>query len=130
MESALPDSDPLEPVPAGPLFVPVRPGSVRCPSSVRALFFRTPLGARTAVGFTSEQRLVATLGTGQQWVRLCETALRALAAPLGVPALTVDPPLSARRAADPHLSVPPTAAQAAQAAPAAPDAPALVRHGR
>ncbi|MGW0855931.1 SAV_915 family protein, partial [Streptomyces sp. NPDC002690] len=98
MESALPDSDPLEPVPAGPplasvpagpLFVPVRSGSVGCPSSVRALFFRTPLGARTAVAFTSQKRLVATLGAGQRWVRLGEPALRALAAPLGVRALTV-----------------------------------------
>ncbi|MFD6533922.1 SAV_915 family protein [Streptomyces sp. NPDC060184] len=166
MESALPDPDPLEPVPAGPplasvpagpLFVPVRPGSARCPSSVRARFFRTPLGARTAVAFTSKSRLVATLGAGQQWVRLCEPALRDLAAPLGVRTLTVDPLLSAPRAADPHPSVPHTAAHAAttapvasaapapQAAPAAPvapatdpappapavpDAPALVRHGR
>ncbi|MGW1464463.1 SAV_915 family protein [Streptomyces sp. NPDC002308] len=166
MESALPDSDPLEPVPAGPpiasvpagpLFVPVRAGSARCPSSVQARFFRTPLGARTAVAFTSERRLVATLGAGQQWVRLCEPALRDLAAPLGVRTLTVDPLLSAPRAADPHPSVPHTAAHAAPTAstapvaparqaalaapvapttdtappaPAVPDAPALVRHGR
>ncbi|MGW2281817.1 SAV_915 family protein [Streptomyces sp. NPDC001770] len=125
MESALPDSDPLErvpagppiaSVPAGPLFVPVRSGSARCPSSVRARFFRTPLGARTAVAFTSESRLVATLGAGQQWVRLCEPALRDLAAPLGVRTLTVDPLLSAPRAAEPHPSVPHTAAHAAPAA--------------
>ncbi|MFD6422033.1 SAV_915 family protein [Streptomyces sp. NPDC060198] len=149
MESALQDPDPLEPVPAGPplasvpagpLFVPVRSGSARCPSSVRALFFRTPLGARTAVAFTSQKRLVATLGAGQRWLRLSEPALRALAAPLGVRTLTVDPQLSAPRAADPHPSVPHTAARAAHAqpaattsaapAPAVPDACALVRHGR
>ncbi|MFF7360107.1 SAV_915 family protein [Streptomyces sp. NPDC008125] len=175
METALPDPDPLEPVPAGPpiasvpagppiasvpagpLFVPVRAGSARCPSSVQARFFRTPLGARTAVAFTSERLLVATLGAGQQWVRLCEPALRDLAAPLGVRTLTVDPLLSAPRAADPHPSVPHTAAHAGPAAttapavpapqaipaaavvpatgtappaPAVPDAPALVRHGR
>ncbi|MCX5398412.1 hypothetical protein OHA55_15755 [Streptomyces sp. NBC_00102] len=148
------DPDPLEPVPAGPplasvpagpLFVPVRSGSARCPSSVRALFFRTPLGSRTAVAFTSEKRLVATLGAGQRWVRLCEPALRDLAAPLGVRTLTVDPQLSAPRAADPHPSVPHTPARAARAprtapdtsapgttplAPAVPDAPALVRPGR
>lgn len=144
MESALPDSDPLEPVPAGPLFVPVRPGSPRCTSSVHARFFRTPLGARTAVAFTSEGRLVATLGAEQRWIRLSEPALRALAAPLGVRTLTVDPQLSAPRAADPHPSVPATADRAhpanhpaapGESRPAAPGervpaAPALVRHGR
>ncbi|WP_442809446.1 SAV_915 family protein [Streptomyces sp. NBC_01335] len=132
MESALPDPDPLEPVPAGPplanvpagpLFVPVRPGFAHCPSSVRARFFRTPLGARTAVAFTSESRLVATLGAGQQWVRLCEPALRDLAAPLGVRTLTVDPLLSAPRAADPHPSVPHTAAHAAPTATTTPAMP-------
>jgi hypothetical protein len=60
-----------------------------------ARFFRTPLGGRTAVGFTTERQLVATLGTGQDWIRLSEPALRALAAPLGVTAITVDPRLAA-----------------------------------
>ncbi|WP_329320495.1 SAV_915 family protein [Streptomyces sp. NBC_01262] len=86
------DPEPSEPVPAGPLFVPVRPGPVGC----TARFFRTPLGGRTAVGFTTERQLVATLGTGQDWIRLSEPALRALATPLGVTALTVDPQLAAR----------------------------------
>jgi hypothetical protein len=56
---------------------------------------RTPLGHRTAVGFTSPARLGSVLGPRQSWVRLGEPALRALAAPLGVTALTVDPQLSA-----------------------------------
>jgi hypothetical protein len=85
------DPEPAQRVPAGPLFVPVRPGPAGC----AARFFRTPLGTRTAVGFTSRERLAATLGVEQQWIRLSEPALRALAGPLGVTALTVDPPFSA-----------------------------------
>jgi hypothetical protein len=60
-----------------------------------ARFFRTPLGGRTAVGFTTERQLVATLGSDQEWIMLSEYALRALAAPLGVTTLTVDPQLAA-----------------------------------
>ncbi|WP_405967170.1 hypothetical protein OG613_15895 [Streptomyces sp. NBC_00015] len=85
------DPEPSERVPAGLLFVPVRSGPMGC----TARFFRTPLGDRTAVGFTSADRLTATLGTDQSCIRLSEPALRALAAPLGVTTLTVDPPLSA-----------------------------------
>ncbi|MFJ6631375.1 SAV_915 family protein [Streptomyces sp. NPDC091376] len=85
------DPEPSERVPAGPLFVPVRPG----PSGSTARFFRTPLGRRTAVGFTSQHKLVATLGEDHAFVRLSEPALRALAEPLGVTALTVDPQFSA-----------------------------------
>ncbi|MFD0417038.1 SAV_915 family protein [Streptomyces sp. NPDC127108] len=88
------DPEPSEPGPAGPqlvLCVPVRSGTTGC----SARFFRTPLGERTAVGFTSEAQLTATLGAGQPWIRLAEPALRALAAPLGVTTVTVDPQLSA-----------------------------------
>jgi hypothetical protein len=85
------DPEPSDPVPAGPLYVPVRPGL----SGHAARLFRTPLGDRTAVGFTSERRLRATLGPGQPWIRLAEPALRALTAPLGVTALTVDPQFTA-----------------------------------
>ncbi|MFD0310470.1 SAV_915 family protein [Streptomyces sp. NPDC127119] len=85
------DPEPSERVPAGLLFVPVRSGPAGC----TARFFRTPLGGRTAVGFTSAARLAATLGTEQACIRLSEPALRALATPLGVTALTVDPQLSA-----------------------------------
>ncbi|MGW0557927.1 SAV_915 family protein [Streptomyces sp. NPDC002926] len=90
------DPDPSERFPAGPLYVPVRPGPAGC----TARFFRTPLGGRTAVGFTSEEKLLATLGTEQACIRLSEPALRALAAPLGVVSLTVDPQFSAPAAAE------------------------------
>ncbi|MFF2779822.1 SAV_915 family protein [Streptomyces sp. NPDC058052] len=85
------DPEPAEPVPAGRLCVPVRPG----PHGVTARLFRTPVGARTAVAFTSPARLRATLGPAQPWIPLSEPALRALARPLGVHALTVDPVLTA-----------------------------------
>ena len=88
------DPEPSDRFPAGPLFVPVRPGPWGCVTRV----FRTPLGGRTAVGFTSEHRLIATLGPGQAWIRLAEPALRALTAPLGVTTVTVDPQFTARAA--------------------------------
>ncbi|WP_369357692.1 SAV_915 family protein [Streptomyces sp. cg2] len=81
------DPEPADRVPAGPLFVPVRPGPAGC----TARLFRTPLGGRTAVGFTSPQRLAEVLGGGQPWVRLSAPALRALAEPLGAATVTVDP---------------------------------------
>ncbi|WP_180990456.1 SAV_915 family protein [Streptomyces noursei] len=81
------DPEPADRVPAGPLFVPVRPGPAGC----TARLFRTPLGGRTAVGFTSPQRLAEVLGGGQPWVRLSESALRALAEPVGATTVTVDP---------------------------------------
>ncbi|MFI2640762.1 SAV_915 family protein [Streptomyces sp. NPDC018610] len=85
------DPEPSDPSPAGPLYVPVRPGPCGCV----ARLFRTPLGDRTAVGFTSALRLTATLGPDQAWIPLAEPALRALAAPLGVTTVTVDPQLTA-----------------------------------
>ncbi|MFF8023921.1 SAV_915 family protein [Streptomyces sp. NPDC007896] len=85
------DPEPCERVPAGLLFVPVRSGPAGC----TARLFRTPLGGRTAAGFTSAAKLTATLGPDQASIRLSEPALRALAAPLGVTALTVDPQFSA-----------------------------------
>ncbi|MFF4369236.1 SAV_915 family protein [Streptomyces sp. NPDC001594] len=89
------DPEPEERVPAGPLYVPVRPGT----GEVAVRLFRTPLGARTAVGFTRAERLAAVLGAGHPWIRLSEPALRALAGPLGVASLTVDPTLTAPAAA-------------------------------
>ncbi|MFI1279449.1 SAV_915 family protein [Streptomyces sp. NPDC020858] len=85
------DPEPEERVPAGPLYVPVLPGR----AEVAVRLFRTPLGARTAVGFTSAERLAATLGAGQRWIRLSEAALRAMAEPIGASLLTVDPALTA-----------------------------------
>ncbi|MGW0536766.1 SAV_915 family protein [Streptomyces sp. NPDC003032] len=84
------DPEPCEPGPAGPLFVPVRPGPVGCV----ARLFRTPVGGRTAVAFTTAQRLSAALGSRQTWIRLSEPALRALVVPLGVSGITVDPRLA------------------------------------
>ncbi|MFC5801859.1 SAV_915 family protein [Streptomyces formicae] len=98
------DPEPSERIPAGPLFVPVRPGPTGC----TARFFRTPLRRRTAVGFTSTERLSAALGEGQPRIRLSEPALRALAAPLGVTALTIDPQLSAPAPAAPWTPAPAT----------------------
>ncbi|MFD4511706.1 SAV_915 family protein [Streptomyces sp. NPDC058457] len=85
------DPDPAHRFPAGPLYVPVRPG----PSGCAARLFRAPLGDRTAVGFTSAGRLTATLGPDQARIRLAEPALRALTAPLGITTVTVDPQFSA-----------------------------------
>ncbi|WP_328302247.1 hypothetical protein OG389_32325 [Streptomyces sp. NBC_00435] len=85
------DPEPEERAPAGPLYVPARPGTAQ----VVVRLFRTPLGARTTVGFTSAERLAATLGAGQPWIRLSEAALRAMAGPLGISLLTVDPTLTA-----------------------------------
>ncbi|MEU3060600.1 SAV_915 family protein [Streptomyces subrutilus] len=108
------DPEPEERVPAGPLYVPARPG----PAQVVVRLFRTPLGARTAVGFTSAERLAATLGDAQPWIRLSAPALRAVARPLGARLLTVDPTLTARPAsappAVPPASAPPTPETAAR----------------
>ncbi|PWK64527.1 hypothetical protein BCL76_115171 [Streptomyces sp. CG 926] len=88
------DPEPEEPVPAGPLYVPVRPGNSVGSGTVIRLF-RTPLGVRTAVGFTRVERLAATLGEGQEYIRLSETLLRELCETLGAELVTVDPTLSA-----------------------------------
>ncbi|MFH8531769.1 SAV_915 family protein [Streptomyces tendae] len=103
------DPEPSERFPAGLLYVPFRPGP--CGHTTLRLF-RTPLGRRTAVGFTSRRRLVTTLGTEQAWIRLAAPTLRALAEPLGVTTLTVDPQFTAPAAAP---------ERATAAAPAAPD---------
>ncbi|CAL9332517.1 hypothetical protein GCM10010423_41830 [Streptomyces levis] len=83
------ESEPPDRFPAGPLYVPVRPGPNGYGYVVR--LFRSPLGVRTTVGFTCERRLTATLGPGQRWIRLAEPALRAMTAPLGITTVTVDP---------------------------------------
>ena len=87
------DPDPADlPCHAGMLYVPVR----RSPSGDCQLrFARTPLGARTAVGFTRRCRLAAVFGEQQPWILLAEPALRALGAPLGATVVTVDPQLTA-----------------------------------
>ncbi len=85
------DPEPEERIPAGPLYVPVRPGTAQ----VVLRLFRTPLGDRTAVGFTRPDLLATTLGAEQPWIRLSESALRAVASPLGACPLTIDPTLTA-----------------------------------
>jgi hypothetical protein len=86
------DPEPFGRGPAGPaLYVPVRSGPAGC----TARYFRTAMGGRTAVAFTSQWRLARTLGPAQDWIRLSASALRALAAPLGVTELRIDPRLSA-----------------------------------
>ncbi|MBY8877539.1 SAV_915 family protein [Actinacidiphila acidipaludis] len=85
------DPEPADRLPAGLLYVPVRPG----PFGIAARMFRTPLGDRTAVGFTSHRRMTEVLGPDQACTRLSVPALRSLAEPLGVTTLTVDPQLAA-----------------------------------
>ena len=85
-----------------PLYVPVRRG----PAGTVLRLWRTPVGTRTAVAFTSDRRLRSVLGPCQPWIRLSEAALRGMAEPLGTTRLTVDPVLTAR----PPASWPDTAA--------------------
>ncbi|MFW6691309.1 SAV_915 family protein [Streptomyces sp. MAR4 CNX-425] len=84
------------------LYVPVLDGT----RGMRLRMFRTPLGTRTAVAFTSEAALRRALGPEQEWVRLGEPALRALTAPLGADRITVDPLLTARRPYAPAAEAP------------------------
>ncbi|MCP3754034.1 SAV_915 family protein [Streptomyces sp. TBY4] len=122
------DPEPEERVPAGPrcvpaLYVPARPG----PASRRVVrLFRTPLGARTAVGFTSARLLAATLGDGQPWIRLSEAALRSMAEPLGASLVTVDPTLTAPAVTPAPAAAPATPAGpvSVAAVPQAPESPA------
>ena len=106
------DGEPSGTGPAGPWYVPVRPGPGGC-AVIR--LFRTPVGVRTAVGFTTVARLRATLGAGQDWIELAEAALRAQVAPLGIAALTLDPRLTAPRVGAPGRRPP---RQRRRAAPA------------
>ncbi len=85
------DGEPSHPGPAQPLFVPVRP----CRAGFALRVFRTPLGTRTAVAFTTRRRLSDCLGQDVPAVRLALPAVRALAAPLGVGLIRVDPQLTA-----------------------------------
>ncbi|MFD5859589.1 SAV_915 family protein [Streptomyces chartreusis] len=113
------DPEPSERFPAGPLFVPVRPGHAAC----AARLFRTPLGDRTAVGFTSQRQLTATLGPDQPWIRLAEPALRSLTAPLGVTTVTVDPQFCAPAPTAPAPTAPAPTAPAPTASAAREHAP-------
>jgi hypothetical protein len=74
------------------LYVPVKRG----PAGSVIRLWRTPVGTRTAVAFTTDRRLRSVLGPTQEWIRLSEEALRRMAEPLGALHLTVDPLLTAR----------------------------------
>ncbi|MFJ5137782.1 SAV_915 family protein [Streptomyces sp. NPDC088707] len=104
MEDALygDDPEPAEPLTAGRLCVPVRPGT----RGLVTRLFRTPVGGRTAVAFTDPARLRAVLGADQPWIPLSEPALRALTEPLGVRALRIDPVLTAPRPAAGSVPLP------------------------
>ncbi|MEU7046107.1 SAV_915 family protein [Streptomyces varsoviensis] len=86
------DGDPSDSREAGPLYVPVR----TCPAGYALRVFRTPLGTRTAVAFSSKRRLSHVLGPQQPFIRLARPAVLALAEPLGIARLSVDPLLTAR----------------------------------
>ncbi|MCQ8775107.1 hypothetical protein NQU55_35935 [Streptomyces sp. AA8] len=73
------------------MYVPVR----HCACGFALRVFRSPLGTRTAVAFTTERRLSAVLGPDQPSVRLALPAVRALATPLGVATISIDPQLTA-----------------------------------
>ncbi|GAA3070227.1 SAV_915 family protein [Streptosporangium carneum] len=70
-----------------PLLVPVRPGG----GTLALRLFRTRAGERTAVAFTSRDRLVEALGDGHAWMWLDERALRGMVKDLGVVGIVVDP---------------------------------------
>ncbi|MFC7645957.1 SAV_915 family protein [Streptosporangium lutulentum] len=53
--------------------------------------FRTPAGDRTAVAFTSRDRLTKVLGGDQEWTWLCGRALRGMVEDLGGVGVVVDP---------------------------------------
>ncbi|MFI6444127.1 SAV_915 family protein [Kitasatospora sp. NPDC050543] len=111
------DSAPKEPAEPRPtLCVPVR--SVGSGYALR--LFRRRDGGRCAVAFTSATALTDLLGPAQRCIRLAEPALRALAAPLGVTTLVVDPQLVA-----PPAVPPATPAAITPAIPAVPVLPAL-----
>ncbi|HEX3612483.1 MAG TPA: SAV_915 family protein [Sporichthyaceae bacterium] len=74
-----------------PLFVPVRYRS----QSLSLRLFATRMGGRTAVAFSTRERLLGLLGPGQAWVRLTDAAVRGLTRPIGVTELMVDPVLIA-----------------------------------
>jgi hypothetical protein len=81
----------LEPPDTQRLYVPLRQAA--CGVSLR--LFRDRDGTRCAVGFTTVERLVGTLGPDQHHYRLTESAVRALAGERDVHRLIVDPGLVA-----------------------------------
>ncbi|MEV7012607.1 SAV_915 family protein [Streptosporangium sp. NPDC051022] len=70
-----------------PLLVPVR--AERGVLSLR--LFRTQGGGRTAIAFTSRDRLVKVLGEGHAWMWLNERALREMVGNLDAVGVLIDP---------------------------------------
>jgi len=87
------------------LFVPVHQAG----QSYSLRLFGTRMGGRTAVAFTSEERLLGLLGARQAWVRLSAAAVRSMSRPLGIVELLIDPVLIAappgRRSQEPAIPV-------------------------
>lgn len=75
-----------------PLFIPVRDSG---DGMVAPQIARLPEGPRTGIAFTSATALAQACRPGQPWIRLSETALRALLSPLGITHIQVDPALIA-----------------------------------
>ncbi|MFI2609201.1 SAV_915 family protein [Kitasatospora sp. NPDC018619] len=98
--------------------VPVTPSTTGGTSALR--LFRLRDGRRCAVGFSSPAALTALLGPDHAHAELGEPALRALAAPLGIDTLVLDPRLvapsvSARARTAPAVAAPSAAVAAAPA---------------
>lgn len=70
-----------------PLLVPVRSGH----GSLALRLFRTAAGKKTAVAFTSRDRLVRVLGDGHAWMWLNERALRGMLKDLDITDIVIDP---------------------------------------
>ncbi|MER5972675.1 SAV_915 family protein [Streptomyces sp. NPDC002055] len=85
------DPEPEEQVPVDPLYVPVRLET----AELMVRLFRTPLGTRTAVGFTRPDLLTSAVGAEHPWIRLSEATLRSMTEPLGAALVTIDPTFTA-----------------------------------
>jgi hypothetical protein len=75
------------------LFVPVR----RHKAGASLRLFTTPAGVRTAIAFSSADRLRNVLGHRQGWIRLTGPVLASLVEELGAVRVVVDPTGVVRR---------------------------------
>ncbi|WP_446219173.1 SAV_915 family protein [Micromonospora sp. IBHARD004] len=68
-----------------------RPSTCRARTGVADAADRSAtLGRRVGIAFTRPERLVTAMGENQRWLRLSESALRAMLAPLGIDRIQVD----------------------------------------
>ncbi len=70
------------------LFVPIKATRIADVASI--CIARLPEGARTALAFTSIDRLTGAMGGQQPWAVMCEDALRTTLAPIGIARIQVD----------------------------------------